>query len=129
MPNTADEIGKFLASYPRPVTEIALALRSMILSAMPDVTETVDQSARVVGYSVGVGYAGLVCTIIPGKKGVKLGLVNGADLSDPRRLMDGSGKRHRYVQFSARSDLERAGLKQLIASARSMAASRVAERR
>jgi hypothetical protein len=119
------EAGSFLASYPNAVAEVALGLRFMVMKAIPDATETIDEPARVIGYSVGAGYAGLVCTIIPSKQGVKLGLVNGASLSDPHRLMKGSGKRHRYVQFTTRADLERPGVKELITAAKEMATSRV----
>jgi hypothetical protein len=126
--STKDKIGPFLASYPSAVAEVASALRSKVLKTMPDATETLDQSARVIGYAVGVGYAGLVCTIIPGKKGVKLGLVNGANLNDPQHLMEGAGKRHRYVAFNTRADLERPGVTELIAAAKATAASRVAQR-
>jgi hypothetical protein len=120
-----DDIESFLAPYPSEVSELALALRSTLRSAIPDATETIDEAARVIGYAVGPGYAGLVCTIIPSKKGVKLGIVNGAELSDPHHLMEGAGKRHRYVQFTTRSDLERPGLKELVTAAKAMAASRV----
>ena len=119
-----DAAQEFLASYPAAVTDIALSLRSLITKAIPEAEEVVDQSGRVIGYNVGAGYAGLVCTIIPSKSGVKLGLVGGAGLADPHHLMEGSGKRHKYVQFNAKSDLERPGVRDLIVTAKAAAASR-----
>jgi hypothetical protein len=119
-----DEAQEFLASYPAAVSELALSLRSIIVKTIPDAKETVDRSGRVIGYVVGPGYAGLACTIIPSKQGVKLGLVGGVDLADPLHLMEGSGKRHRYVQFNTRSDLERPGVSDLILSAKAAAVSR-----
>ena len=124
MAKKADAAQEFLASYPAAVADIALSLRSIISTAIPEAEETVDRSGRVIGYTVGAGYAGLVCTIIPSKNGVKLGLVSGADLADPHHMMEGSGKRHRYVQFNTKSDLERPGVSELIVSAKTAAASR-----
>ena len=125
MPKKGDAAREFLAGYPGAVADIGLSLRSIISRAIPEAEETVDRSGRVIGYTVGTGYSGLVCTIIPSKTGVKLGLVGGADLADPHHLMEGSGKRHRYVQFNAKSDLERPGVSDLIVSAKTAAASRV----
>jgi hypothetical protein len=71
----------------------------------------------VIGYGFGPGYSGLVCTIIPSKKGVKLGVVYGARLPDPHGLLEGSGKQHRYVAFTEPADLEKAGLKDLLSAA------------
>ena len=119
-----DAAREFLATYPGPVADIGLALRSIIAKAIPEAEETVDRSGRVIGYAIGAGYAGLVCTIIPSKSGVKLGLVGGGDLADAHHLMEGSGKRHRYVQFNTKSDLDRPGVSELIAAAKAAATSR-----
>lgn len=124
MPRTKDSIAAFFAGYPANVAALATALRDFVRSAIPDASETLDEQGRVVGYAVGSGYAGLVCTIIPSKSGVKLGVVRGADLPDPRGLLKGGGKRHRYVQVTQRSDLDRPGLADLLAAARSAASSK-----
>jgi hypothetical protein len=51
------------------------------------------------------------------KSGVKLGVFRGAELADPRRLLEGSGKIHRHIPLKHPSDLRRPGVKQLIKSA------------
>jgi hypothetical protein len=116
-----DAIVRFLATYPASVSELATALRGVIRAAIPEASETLDEPDRVVGYSVGAGYAGLVCTIIPSKTGVKLGVVRAADVPDPHRLLEGPGKRHRYVPFKDPADLDRAGIPDLIRAARDAA--------
>ncbi|CAN5857315.1 hypothetical protein BH18ACI5_BH18ACI5_25280 [soil metagenome] len=78
--------GDFFAQYPERVAQTCLALREAIRSALPQVQEEVDPAGRVVGYNCGPGYAGLICTIIPSKAGVKLGIVNGATLPNPDGL-------------------------------------------
>lgn len=120
-PAKNDAITEFFAGYPPTVSALAASLRTTIRSAIPDASETLDGPGRVVGYAVGSGYAGLVCTIIPSKTGVKLGIVRGAELPDPQGLLEGAGKRHRYVQFNQPSDLDRAGIEEVLEAARTAA--------
>lgn len=105
---------KLLTAYPANVQEIAMSAREMLQVALPGITETVDESAKMLAYSYGPGYKGLVCTLIMSKAGVKLGVAFGAGLPDPKRLMTGAGKVHRHVQLSSVDDLEQPGLKQLL---------------
>src|SRR3954468_9092577 len=113
----ADPVVTFFGRYPGKVSEMAASLRDVIRNAVPDASETLDQSGRIVGYAVGPGYAGLVCTIIPSKTGVKLGIVRGATLADPHGLLAGSGRTHRYVQLDELVDLRRVGIAKLIRAA------------
>lgn len=121
MSNDEKSIAQFFAGYPSIVGELALGLRRVIRSTIPNTSETLDEPGRVVGYGVGSGYSGLVCTIIPSKTGVKLGIVRGAELSDPKGLLEGTGKRHRYVEFHTLSDLERDGVAELLKAAQAAA--------
>jgi hypothetical protein len=114
---TTRTVDRLLAAYPPDVKAVVRAARKFVLDALPAVEESVDTSAPVVGYGYGPGYKGLVCTLILSKSGVKLGVVRGAELADPRGLLEGSGKIHRYVPLNNPSDLRRPGLKQLMKSA------------
>ena len=51
------------------------------------------------------------------KVGVKLGIVRAADLPDPKKPLEGSGKVQRDVQFKGLSDLKKPGLKPLLKTA------------
>lgn len=110
-------VAGFLGAYPAAARDLARKLRAIVRAAIPGAREELDRSGRVIGYGFGPGYRGLVCTIIPGKKGVKLGVVNGARLPDPHGLLEGAGKQHRYVAFSKPADLEKTGLKELLRTA------------
>jgi hypothetical protein len=107
----------FFDGYPAAVADTAKTLRSVIRSTLPGVEETVDRPDRVVGYGFGEGYTGLVCTIIPSKTAVKLGLVNGATLPDPAGLLEGAGKRHKYVAVTDAKMAKSAAVKALLKSA------------
>ena len=116
MPDKED-VTKFLGEYPAAVRDLALALRDLIRTTLPDVSEAVDRPGHIVGYSLASGYSGLICTIIMSRTGVKLGIVNGATLPDPHALLEGAGKRHKYVALTHPADLRRPGLKPLLKAA------------
>jgi hypothetical protein len=112
-----DRFEALLASYPSQVRALARAARAFIRRRLPAAEEYVDAPARIVGYGYGAGYKGLICTLILSKTGVKLGLVGGAALPDPGRLLEGTGKSHRHVPLKAASDLRRPGLEKLVQTA------------
>lgn len=112
-----DPVTEFFDEYPGPVPDLARRLRELIRSALPDAREELDRPGRVIGYSYGAGYAGLVCTIILSKTSVKLGIVGSAQMADPAKLLEGTGKRHRYVAFTQASDFERPGIRALLQAA------------
>jgi hypothetical protein len=116
MPDKKD-IEAFLASYPAGVTELAHAARRLLERALPGAEETLDQSARVIGFGYGPGYKGTVCALILSKTGVKIGLFRGSELPDPKGLLQGSGKVHRHVALQTLADLKQPGLKPLIKAA------------
>ena len=111
---SSTEWDDLLAKYPDYVGEIATETKRVILAVLPKAVEQVDSKANVVGYGFGTGYSNLICTIILSKSGVKLGLVGGASLPDPKQLLAGTGKVHRYVQMSAPTDARRPAVKALL---------------
>jgi hypothetical protein len=110
-------VKKLLASYPPHVQEMALAARSVVRSALPHAVEMPDTSANVVGYGFGAGYKNLICTLILSKAEIKLGFFRGAEFLDPKRLMEGTGNRHRYVRLRTAADLKKPGLRPLLRAA------------
>ena len=115
--STSQDVDAFLARYPAPVQETASAARRLLKATLPDIAETVDESAKLLGYGYGPGYKGLVCTLIMSQTGVKIGIVRGSELPDPKHLMAGAGKVHRHVQLRRADDIERPGLSQLLKAA------------
>ena len=108
------EWDELLAKYPDDVRAMATETRRVIRAALPGAIEEVDSKANVVGYGLGAGYSNLICTIILSKTGVKLGLVGGASLPDPKKLLTGTGKVHRYVQITDPADARRPAVKALL---------------
>jgi hypothetical protein len=112
---SAEEV---LESYSSDVQVLADKARRLLLKLLSEAEETVDPTASVLSYGYGPGYRGMICTLLLSKSGVKIGFVNGADLPDPTRLLEGSGKKHKYIQLNTASDLDRSGVKQLVEAAR-----------
>ena len=107
MKTSNKEFDDLLSQYPANVQEVAHGLRELISNAVPEVNEMVDAPARVIGYGHGDGYKGMICTIILSKKEVKLGIVGGASMPDPNGLLEGAGKKHRYVVLNEAADLKK----------------------
>ncbi len=116
MPSSKD-FETFLAPYPPEVRDIAVAAKSFLEGAIPGAAETLDGSAKIIGYGYAPGYKGLICTLILSRAGVKLGIVRGSELPDPKGLMRGSGKVHRHVQLQSVADLKKPGLRSLLKAA------------
>jgi hypothetical protein len=113
----ATDIEAFLAPYPPEIRDVALGARQLLAEALPGAAETLDGSAKLLGYGYGPGYKGLVCTLLMSKTGVKLGISRGSELPDPGQLLQGSGKVHRHVQLRTIADLKQPGLKPLLKTA------------
>ncbi len=111
------EVQGFLAACPAQAQELALELRRLLLDTVPGIHETVDAPGKVIGYGLGTGYKGLICTIMPTKAGVNLGLAYGAELADPEHLLAGTGKVHRHVKLTCPADLERPAFRALLQAA------------
>ena len=114
MADNSKELEELLNLYTTDVQEVARGARKLILATVPEADEMVDLPARVIGYGFGQTYKDLICTIILSKGGVKLGIAGGATLPDPNGLMEGTGKKHRYVVLNEPADLKKAGLRELI---------------
>lgn len=99
------EAEHFLSQYSDAVMQHALRLRELIFQTLPGVQEQLDLPARMIGYAYGQKYSDMVCTLIPSKRGLKLGFYKGAELPDPEKLLKGSGKISRYVEINAQADL------------------------
>lgn len=124
-----DEVARLLAPYPPAVQAMARRARGVILKALPGIAETVDHAAKIVAYGHGPGYRGMVCTLIPSRSGVKLGLYRGTELPDPGGLLQGKGRVHRHVPLGGgAADPASPGVKRLLTAAARACKQRLKER-
>jgi hypothetical protein len=111
------EIDNFLAHYSEQVLSNALTIREIILKTLPEVQEQLDVPAKMIAYTYGQKYIEMVCTLIPSKKGLKLGFYKGTDLPDPEHLLEGNGKISRYVVITKKDDIKTNALTTLLKEA------------
>lgn len=114
---STDDVERVLAAASPDVRELAVRTRELVRAVLPaEVVETVDGTD--IGYGWTGGYRGLICVISLYARWVNLGLADGATLPDPAGLLQGSGRRHRFVRIATPQDLSRPGLRELLAAAR-----------
>lgn len=71
----------------------------------------------MVAYCYGQKYAEMICTLIPSKKGLKLGFYKGVDLPDSHQLLEGRGKISRCIEIKNEGQIQSPALKALLESA------------
>jgi hypothetical protein len=98
-------IPDFLNGYEPAIRDRANRYRQLILKLLPGIREELDAPARMLAFGYGPGYTDMICTLIPSKKGLKLGLYKGSELPDPQKLLAGSGKVHRHVVLEEDTDI------------------------
>jgi hypothetical protein len=128
-PKPAQETSKIeelLQPYSEEVQTLARAAREKLHEWLPKAKESVDESAKMLAYSYGPGYKGIVSTLLLSKSGVKLGIAFSVALPDPRGLLAGAGKLHRHFQLRVLQDLRQPGLKQLVKAANAACHKRLA---
>jgi len=111
---TEKEITGFLANYDEKVYELAMQMRQLLFKVLPGIAEEIDVPAKILGYGYGKKYTETVCTLIPSKKGLKLGLYRAIDLPDPEKILTGSGKVHKYVVIDSVDTIISTALKNML---------------
>lgn len=109
-----EPVESFLSQYTEQVIIHAFFLREILFLNLPDILEKVDLPARMIAYTYGQKYIQMICTIIPSKKGLKLGFYRGIDLPDPDQLLEGTGKISRYVNITSEKQIKSLAIKKLI---------------
>lgn len=100
------------------VEELARGAKSLILDVMPGVVEVAWPRQKIVGYGVGPKkMSEHFCYIAVLKERINLGFYYGADLLDPAKLLEGTGKSLRHVKISELDQLADPDLRQLVEAA------------
>ena len=113
----------FLEAYDRHISDLALALREIILQEAPDASESIYQVYTV---AIWFGFSGkmkdMFCYIATNAGHVNLGFPRGASLPDPNRVLEGEGKTMRHIKFRSQRDVERPFVRRYIQTAMEKAA-------
>jgi hypothetical protein len=113
----------FLEAYDRHISDLALALREIVLEEAPDASESVYQVYTV---AIWFGFSGkmkdMFCYIATNAKHVNLGFPRGTSLADPQHVLEGDGKTMRHIKFASLGDVERPFVRRYIQAAMEQAA-------
>ncbi len=111
----ADFVEAFLSNYTEEIRAISRNLRDMAKRAMPGAQEFLYYDA--INYSLSSSPLDRICYIRPLQKRVTLGFLFGRQLDDRHHLLQGIGKRARYVKVRTLEDTKNPALKQLVKAA------------
>jgi hypothetical protein len=109
-----DNAEDLMARYTYFVREITEKTRTLIKGLIPGAIEQVDISSKIIAYGYDRTYKGLICAIAPQNNYVNLMFSRGAELPDPARLLEGTGKHARHVKLNTPADVDSLTLKDLI---------------
>ena len=110
----------FLTAYDRTISDLALALREIILEEAPNAAEYIYQVYTV---AIWFGFTGekmkdvWFCYITTHAQHINLGFPHGATLPDPSRVLEGDGKVNRHIKFKSMGDLDRPFVRRYIQAA------------
>ena len=113
----------FLEAYDRHISDLALALREVILDEAPDASESIYQVYTV---AIWFGFSGkmkdMFCYIATNAGHINLGFPRGSTLPDPNRVLEGEGKTMRHIKLRSQRDVERPLVRRYIRTAMEQAA-------
>ena len=110
------ELLQFLSAYDDSIAKLALAVRRFVLTETPGATESIYDaySAVAMGYSFTGRLKESFCHIAVYATRVNLGFNHGTELTDPRGILQGTGKQVRHVTIRDAGDLKDPYLKRLL---------------
>ena len=105
----------FLDAYDRPIADLVLALREIILEEAPDASESIYQVYTVaIWFGFSEKMKDMFCYIATNAQHINLGFPRGSTLLDPNRVLEGDGKTMRHIKFASQLDLERSFVRRYI---------------
>jgi hypothetical protein len=106
--SSSAHVDEFVAKLGQPHCEIVAGLRKVIKAAAPDIEERISWGMPCYFHN------GMVCGIMSCKAHVNLQLIKGARLTDPRHLLEGTGKGMRHLKLRTPAEIPVARVKRWI---------------
>ena len=104
-----------IQSYSESIKEIAYQTRNLIYAVLPEVVEVVWERQKIAGYGTGFKKnSEHFCWIMPTKNHVNFGFNYGAELPDPKNILEGTGKLFRHFKVKSKDDLKNKELVDLL---------------
>lgn len=110
-----EEFEQAIESFSIEIKEIARQTRILIHKVLPEVVEVVWTRQKNTGFGTGPRKkTEHFCWIMPATNHVNLGFNYGAELPDPKKLLEGTGKIFRHVKIKSVKDLTNPALVKLL---------------
>ena len=106
--SSSKDVNSLVAKLGQPHGAIVTVLRKVINAAAPDIEEGISWGMPCYFHD------GMVCGIMPCKAHVSLQLIKGARLTDPRHLLEGTGKGMRHLKLHTPAEIPVAQVKRWI---------------
>ena len=124
MPSKAPaELIEFLKPYDRAIQKLCLDLRKIVIDELAPCHENIYDaySAVAIGYGSSERFSDGICHIAVYTSAVNLGFNQGAYLSDPDGVLQGSGKRIRHISLKTQEDLSQPQIREFLQRALALA--------
>jgi len=112
----SNALNELLGNYIKRVRDVSVALRDLVLEAVPEAKERVPKGSKSIGHYVGGGKEPF-CAIAPYRSHVNLYFRRGADLEDAKHLLEGTDENMRHVKIRTVTDIKAEALVPLITAA------------
>jgi hypothetical protein len=118
MRRRSPELLNLLADCTPGVAQLALALRVLVLTEAPEAEELLySVYAEIIVFKLPKVKGGAFCYVAAYARHVNLGFYRGGELPDPHRVLKGTGKKMRHIQFDSLDDIEHGYLRTYIRAA------------
>ena len=115
MENNIEDFEKAIANFSPEIKNIAWQTRQLIYEILPNVIEVVWVQQKNTGYGTGPKKkTEHFCWIMPASKHVNLGFNYGAELPDPKNILEGTGKLFRHIKIKSVEQLSNQDLIKLL---------------
>jgi hypothetical protein len=109
------EFEMILTDFDPAIQSLARETRGLIYAVLPQVVEIVWTTQKIAGYGTGPKkMSEHFSWIAPAKKHITFGFYYGAELPDPEKLLEGTGKLLRHVKIKSSDDLKKPAVRQLL---------------
>ena len=111
MISASKDVREYINSLPDDKKEIVKSLRNIILSVNLSLKESLKWKQPV--YSK----EGDICYLFPAGNHVNLGFYKGAELNDPKKILEGTGKTMRHIKIRDLEDIDKEYFWELVSDA------------
>ena len=117
--DTLDDLLNFLIPFPAKVQENALWLREFVWGLYPQSNELIydNYNALAIGFAASDRAGDAFCHIAVYSSYVNFGFNWGSKLSDPKKILIGSGKQSRHITIKDKKDFPKSYIKKLLKEA------------